>query len=119
MYAMLCTIPDIYFVVGMVSRYQSNPGSEHWTVVKHIMKYLKRTKNYMLVYSCDKLIPVGYTDSDFISDKNSRKSTSDYVFTLVNRAISWRSVKQSCIADSTTEAEYVAASEAVWLHKFL
>ncbi|KAH9780527.1 hypothetical protein KPL71_008114 [Citrus sinensis] len=123
MYAMLCTRPDICFAVGMVSRYQSNPGPEHWTAVKHIMKYLKRTKNYMLVYSGDELIPVGYTDSDFMSDKDSRKSTSGYVFTLGSGAISWRSVKQSCIADSTTEAEYVAASEAakeaVWLRKFL
>ncbi|KAH9697541.1 hypothetical protein KPL71_023649 [Citrus sinensis] len=123
MYAMLCTRPDICFAVGMVSRYQSNPGPGHWTAVKHIMKYLKRTKNYMLVYSGDELIPVGYTDYDFMSDKDSRKSTSGYVFTLGSGAISWRSVKQSCIADSTTEAEYVAASEAakeaVWLRKFL
>ncbi|KAH9671204.1 hypothetical protein KPL70_017270 [Citrus sinensis] len=123
MYAMLCTRPDICFAVGMVSRYQSNPGPEHWTAVKHIMKYLKRTKNYMLVYSGDELIPVGYTDYDFMSDKDSRKSTSGYVFTLGSGVISWRSVKKSCIADSTTEAEYVAASEAakeaVWLRKFL
>ncbi|KAH9705191.1 hypothetical protein KPL70_011781 [Citrus sinensis] len=109
MYAMLCTRPDICFAVGMVSRYQSNPGPEHWTAVKHIMKYLKRTKNYMLVYSGDELILVGYTDSNFMSDKDSRKSTSGYVFTLGSRASSWRSVKQSCIADSTTEAEYVTA----------
>ncbi|KAH9671402.1 Integrase catalytic domain-containing protein [Citrus sinensis] len=112
-----------HMVLGMVSRYQSNPGPEHWTAVKHIMKYLKRTKNYMLVYSGDELIPVGYTNSDFMSGKDSRKSTSGYVFTLGSGAISWRSVKQSCIADSTTEAEYVAASkaakEAVWLRKFL
>ena len=50
MYAMLCTRPDICFVVGMVSKYQSNPGQEHWTAVKHIIKYLKRTIDYMLVY---------------------------------------------------------------------
>ena len=49
-YAMLCTRPDICFVVGMVSRYQSNPGQEHWTAVKHIIKYLKRTRDYMLFY---------------------------------------------------------------------
>ncbi|KAH9734858.1 Integrase catalytic domain-containing protein [Citrus sinensis] len=123
MYAMLCTRPDICFAVGMVSRYQSNPEPEHWTAVKHIMKYLKRTKNYMLVYSGDELILVGYTDSDFMSNKDSRKSTSGYVFTLASGAISWRSVKQSCIANSITEAKYVAASEAakeaVWLRKLL
>ena len=58
MYAMLCTRSDICFVVSMVSRYQSNPGPEHWTVVKHILKYLRRTKDYMLMYGGDELIPI-------------------------------------------------------------
>ena len=71
MYAMLCTRPDICFVVGMVSRYQSNPGQEHWKTVKHIIKYLKRTRDYMLVYQANSLVPLGYTDSDFQSDKDS------------------------------------------------
>ena len=123
MYAMLCTRPDICFTVGMVSRYQSNPGLDHWVAVKHILKYLRRTINYMLVYSGRDLIPIGYTDSDFQSDIDSRKSTSGSVFTLGGGAIVWRSIKQNCIADSTMEAEYVAASEvakeAVWLRKFL
>ena len=65
MYVMLCTRPDICFVVGMVSRYQSNPGREHWTAIKHIIKYLKRTRDYMLVYHSDKLVFVGYTNSVF------------------------------------------------------
>ena len=51
MYAMLCTRPDICYAVGVVSRYQSDPGVEHWKIVKHILKYLKRTRDYMLVYS--------------------------------------------------------------------
>ena len=123
MYAMLCTRPDICFAVGMVSRYQSNPGEEHWQAVKHILKYLKSTRDYMLVYRADDLVSFGYTDSDFQADRDERKSTSGYVFTLSGGAISWRSVKQSYIADSTMEAEYVAASEAskeaVWLRKFL
>ncbi|KAH9725664.1 hypothetical protein KPL70_007964 [Citrus sinensis] len=116
-------LPDICFVVGMVSRYQFNPGPQYWTAVKHIMTYLKRTKNYMLGYSGDELIPVGYTDSDFMLDKDSRKSTSGYVFILGSGAISWMSVKQSCITDLITKAEYVATSEAakeaIWLRKFL
>ena len=77
----------------------------------------------MLVYQSESLVPLGYTDSDFQSYKNVRKSTSGFVFTLGGGATSWRSVKQSCIADSTTEAEYVAAleatKEAVWLRNFL
>ena len=66
----------------------------------------------MLVYQDENLEPVVYTDSDFQSDIDSRKSTSGYVFIFGGGAISWRSVKQSCIADSTMEAEYIAASEA-------
>ena len=77
----------------------------------------------MLIYGSDELIPVGYTDSDFMSDKDSRKSTSGYVFMLGGGAISRRSIKQECTADSTSEAEYVAAceaaKEAVWLKRFL
>ena len=73
MYVILSTKPDIYFAVGMVSRYHSNPGPKYWTPVKHILKYLRRTKDYMLIYGRDKLIPVGYTISDFILDKDSRK----------------------------------------------
>ncbi|TYK24002.1 gag/pol protein [Cucumis melo var. makuwa] len=65
MYAMLCTRPDICFLVRMVSRYQSNPRRDHWTVVKNILKYLRRTKDYMLVYGTKDLILTGYTDSDF------------------------------------------------------
>ena len=77
----------------------------------------------MLVYRCEDLIPIGYIDSDFQSDLDFTKSTSGCVFTLGGGAISWRSVKQSCIADSTMETEYIAACEAarevVWLKKFL
>ena len=51
MYAMLCTRPDICFIVGVAINYQSNPGLNHWVAVKNILKYLRRTRNYMLVYS--------------------------------------------------------------------
>ena len=79
MYAMLCTRPDICFAVGMVARYQSNPGQGHWTAVKNILKYLNRTKDYVLVYNAAELCPLGYTDSDFQADVDSRKSTFGYV----------------------------------------
>ena len=77
-YDMLCTRLDIYHIVGLVSRYQSNPSPDHWT----ILKYLRRTRDYMLIYASDELISVGYTGSDFMSDKDSRKSTSGYMFML-------------------------------------
>ena len=69
--------------------------------------------NYMLVYSRSDLKLTGYTDSDFQGDKDYRKSTFGSVFVLNGGSVVWRSVKQSCIADSTMEAEYVAATEAV------
>jgi hypothetical protein len=123
MYAMLCTRPDRCFTVGMVNRYQLNPPPQHWIAVKHMLKYLRRTRDYVLVYQCDDLTATGYTDSDSQSNCGYRKSTSGYVFTLGGGAISWRSVKQFCIADSTMKAEYVAANEAakeaVLLKKFL
>ena len=77
----------------------------------------------MLVFHCEDLIPIVYTDSDFHSNLDFKKSTSCYVFTLGGKAISWRSVKQSCITDSTMEAEYVVAcevaKEVVWIKKFI
>ena len=93
MYAMLCTRPDICFAVGIVSRYQSNPGFAHWIAVKNILKYLRRTRNYVLVYGNKDLILTGYTDSDFQTDIDSRRSTSGSVFTLNRGAVVWRSIK--------------------------
>ena len=65
MYVMLCTRLYTCYSVGIVSRYQSNPNRKHWTVVKHILKYLKRMRDYMLIYHGDELAPIRYTDSDF------------------------------------------------------
>ena len=114
---------DICFVVGRISRFQSDPGEEHWIAVKHIFKYLRRMRDYILVFQDESLVPIGYTDSDFQLDRDSRKSTSGYVFTFGGGAISWRSLKQSIIVDSTMEVEYIVASEAtkeaVWLKNFL
>ncbi|KAM1557067.1 hypothetical protein ACFX10_040537 [Malus domestica] len=124
MYAMICTRPDIAYAVSITSRYQSNPGSEHWTAVKTVLKYLRRTKDMFLVYGgASELRVEGYTDADFQSDVDDRSSNSGYVFTLNGGAVSWKSKKQSVIADSTTEAEYVAAAEAgkeaFWMMKFI
>ena len=77
----------------------------------------------MLLYGTKNLILIGYTDSDFQSDKNARKSTSGLISTLNGGTVVWISIKQTCIVDSTMEAEYVAACEAtkevVWQRKFL
>ena len=87
MYAILCTRLDICHAVGVVSRFQSNPGLEHWIVVKHILKYLRRTRDYILVYSGKDLKILRYINSDFQGDRDSRKSTSGSVFTLGRGAV--------------------------------
>ena len=77
----------------------------------------------MFVYGADDLILIGYSDSNFQTDKDSRKSTSRSVLTQNRGVVVWRSIKQGCIVDSTMEVEDVttckATKEAVWLRKFL
>ncbi|KAJ9563088.1 hypothetical protein OSB04_008248 [Centaurea solstitialis] len=125
MYAMLCTRPDVAYSVSVTSRYQQNPGEAHWVAVKNILKYLRRTKEMFLVFggSEDEISVTGYSDASFQTDRDDYRSQSGYVFTLNGGAISWKSSKQDTIADSTTEAEYIAASdaakEAVWLRNFI
>jgi hypothetical protein len=124
MYAMMCTRPDVSYSLSITSRYQANPGESHWIAVKNILKYLRRTKDTFLVYGGETELSVkGYTDASFQTDRDDLKSQSGFVFLLNGGAVSWKSSKQSVIADSTTEAEYVAASEAakeaVWIRQFL
>ena len=123
MYAMLCTRPDICYAVGLVSRYQSNPGEAHWKAVKRILRYLKGTMDYSLCYQGKDLLLRGYTNADWAGDVDERKSTSGFIFLLGNSAISWSSKKQTCVALSTMESEFIAFSstvqEGVWLKRFL
>ncbi|VAH08133.1 unnamed protein product [Triticum turgidum subsp. durum] len=112
MYAMLCTRPDVNLAVSLVGRYQSNPSKEHWTAVKNILKYLKRTKDMFLVYGGDEeLVVKGYIDASFDRDLDDSKSQTEYVYMLNGGAVSWCSCKQSIVVGSTCEAEYMAASE--------
>ncbi|KAJ9562356.1 hypothetical protein OSB04_007516 [Centaurea solstitialis] len=103
MYAMLCTRPDVAYSVSVTSRYQQNPGEPQWVAVKNILKYMRRTKDMFLVFGGyeDEISVTGY------SDASSRPTE-----TILDHS-----------QDSTTEAEYIAASdaakEAVWLRNFL
>uniref|UniRef100_A0A2N9GQF3 Integrase catalytic domain-containing protein n=1 Tax=Fagus sylvatica TaxID=28930 RepID=A0A2N9GQF3_FAGSY len=124
MYAQVYTRPDIAFAVGMLGRYQSDPGLDHWRAAKKVMRYLQGTKDYMLMYRrTDNLEVIGYSDSDFAGCIDSRKSTSGYIFLMASGAVSWRSAKQTLTATSTMEAEFVSCFEAtshgVWLKSFI
>ena len=100
------------------------PCEGHWLVAKRVLRYLKGTQDVGLKYSkVDEFKLIGYSDSDFDGDKEIGVSTSGYTMSLVSASVSWRSRKQSVPVDSTIEAEYVAAAEAmkeiVWLRKIL
>ncbi|WVZ50508.1 hypothetical protein U9M48_001754, partial [Paspalum notatum var. saurae] len=113
-YAMICTRPDVSFALSVTSRYQPCPGEGHWIAVKNILKYLRRTKDAFLVFGGEEeLIVKGYTDAGFQTDKDDSRSQAGFVFCLNGGAVSWKSSKQDTVADSASEAEYIAALEAV------
>ncbi|KAL7125441.1 hypothetical protein ABFS83_14G117500 [Erythranthe nasuta] len=111
MYLMVSTRPDIAYAVSCLSRYMANPGMPHWEAVKWLMRYLRGSVRTGIEFSkCEKgIVLCGYEDSNYANNRDNKKSTTSYVFTLC--------------ALSTTEAEYIAATEAVkeslWLKGFL
>ena len=103
MYVQVCTRLDITYAVGMLGRYQSNSSLKQWRAAKKVMQYLQKTRDYKLTYRrYDHLDMIGYSYSNFANYFDFRKSTSKYVFLLVEGAISWRSAKQTLVASSTT-----------------
>ena len=123
MYAAVCTRPDISHAVGVVSRFASNPGKEHWEAVKWVMRYLRGSTDLPLCFGRSKLTVQGFVDADFAGDQDTRKSTTGYVFMVGSTAVSWVSRLQKIVTLSTTEAEYVAVTEAakemIWLNGFM
>ncbi|WVY97343.1 hypothetical protein V8G54_029494 [Vigna mungo] len=123
MYAMVCTRPDIGHAVGVVSRFMSNPGKAHWEAVKWILRYLRGTIEKCLYFSKGELKVQGYVDADFGGEVDHRRSTTGYIFTVGTKPVSWMSQVQKIVALSTTEAEYVAVTEAskelIWLQGLL
>ena len=123
MYTMVCTRPNIAHTVGVVSRYMSRPGKQHWEAVKWILRPLRGSSNACLCFTGASLKLQGYVDANLTSDIDSRKSTTVFVFTLSGTTISWASNLQEIVALSNTKVEYVAATEAteeiIWLHSFL
>lgn len=123
-YAATFTRPDIAFAVGKAGQVFDRPTQQDWKKAIQILRYLKGTADYTLVYAhSDDAKLVGYSDSDWGSDSTDRKSISGFVFTLGDGVVSWGSKKQPCVALSSAEAEYVAgalaAQEAVFLRALL
>lgn len=107
------TRPDITFSVSNVAHFSSNPTTQHWTAVKRIFRYLKGNTHLGLLYEKNGSTKViGFSDADWGGDCNDFKSTSGYIFQVGITAVSGRSSKQTCVALSTAEAEYIALASA-------
>lgn len=114
--------PDISFAVNIVSRYINNPNQSHVNAVKRIIRYLIKTKNVCIKYTGFTEL-IGFSDADYGSDLDCRRSNTGYVFMMNNGPVTWCSRKQNTVALSTTESEYMAAAEAakelLWLQQLL
>jgi hypothetical protein len=107
MYAMVYTGPDIAHVVGVLSRYMSKLGKEHWTTIKRVFRYLRGTASYGLCYQgilgLDRVLNIhDFVDADWVVDLDRRISTSGYVFNLFRGAISWMRKREYVVVLSTT-----------------
>ena len=112
MYLMLCTRPDIAFAVSQLSKYNTCHGTAHHTSVIHLMRYLSATSNLRLTYGQQSTFPMGFSDSDYAFDVDSRKSVTGYVFYVAGGPVSWKSQSQATVALSSAEAEYMALAAA-------
>lgn len=125
MFLSIVSRPDIAYAVNVVSRFLNNHGDDHWRAVKRIFAFLVGTKDIGIMYQSGGSKPdlIGYSDADYASDLETRRSTTGYIFSLANGPVTWASQRQKLVVLSTTEAEYVAAStaakEIIWLRKLM
>ncbi len=122
LYATMQTRPDISYAISMLSRYCSNPGVEHLKALDRLFRYIKGSLDLGIYFqrdSDDEIIE--WTDADYDSVIDGRKSTGGYMFMFNGGPISWAAKRQIAVALSSTESEYMAmteaAKEAVWLHR--
>ena len=120
------TRPDLSCAIGILAKYQKDPGPRHWNAAKKLLRYLAGTRDYGIIYGRDRSkdgiphgIMHGWVDSDYAGDLDRRRSRSGYVFYSWGGPVSWSSALQGCVALSSCQAEYQAAceaaKEAVWL----
>eukprot|EP00253_Pinus_taeda_P028082 PITA_28082 len=112
------------YIGDLLNRFMQKPCEGHWSTAKRVVKYFKGTQDFGFKYiQVGNFILIRYSDSDFNGDKETGVSTSIYAMSLGSGVVSWRSHKQLVLAYSTTEAEYVATTEAtkeiLWLEKIL
>jgi hypothetical protein len=118
------SIPDLSYVVGVVSRFMKESHELHWKVAKFILQYIQGTVTFGIHYAVDSTLDlIGFTDSDWASNNIDRKSTSSYSLSLGSRTICWSRKKQVVISLSLVEAKYRGVLnitiQAMWLQQFL
>jgi hypothetical protein len=122
MYVAIGSRPDISFAISKLSQFLDCYRSHHWEAALRVVRYLKGTKNLRLILGGPSFYLQGFSDSSWAEEEN-RKSHMGYCFTVGSGVISWCSRRQATVAGSSTEAEYIAASEAsreaVWLRSLL
>jgi hypothetical protein len=126
MYLMVCTRPDLAFTLSVLSRFMhpSKTKQAHWKAARRVLHYLKRTTQWTLtIGGTGEPRLQGYCDSSWGDDKEGRRSTLGYCFSLGMGAISWKAQLSKVVALSSGEAEYYAAGEAAreaqWLKQML
>uniref|UniRef100_A0A6V7IJ77 Retrovirus-related Pol polyprotein from transposon TNT 1-94 n=1 Tax=Bracon brevicornis TaxID=1563983 RepID=A0A6V7IJ77_9HYME len=123
MYLSTCTRPDIAYVTSYLSQYNTNYNETHWNAAKRVLRYLKGTSDMGIHFKKTSKPLVGYVDADWANCLDDRRSYTGYVFILAGCPISWESRKQRTVALSSTEAEYMALTEAtkeaMYLRRFL
>ncbi|KAL5697881.1 hypothetical protein ACHQM5_028985 [Ranunculus cassubicifolius] len=118
------TRPDLAYSVGVVSQFMDSPCVGHLIAAKRILRYVKGTLQFGLLYKSDVLSSLqGFADADWAGDIITRRSTTGYCFNIGSAAVSWCSKKQQTTNLSSTEAEYVAATmatqECIWIKRIL
>lgn len=120
-YLMTSTCPDLAYTLSALSQCTKAPRDTDLQAAKRVLRYIKKTQNLALTYLSTAGPLTGYTDPGWAGDAGDCKSTSEYVFNLQGAAISWKSKKQTFVALSSMEAEYIgcseAAREAVWIRR--
>ena len=125
MWGQLATRPDLSFSVSLLARFQSNPGIDHWSALMHVIGYIKNTMDFGLTYYRDTgdISPIAFADADYGGCRDTRRSTSGYVFMMAGGPVTWSSKHQATVALSTVEAEYVAiscsAQQMLWMQSWL
>ena len=111
-YAMRTSRPNIAYSVSCLSRYRENPSIEHHRQLKHLLRYIHGPTDLTLVFGSSNDGLIGDSDSDYVADQDDSRSTSAYVYMPFGGPVSWKSQKQSVVATSSTEAEYIGLSNA-------